>query len=260
MSLIGASILAAKHSNLAQVIISKSNSLYNPTGYSAITPTFQDDSLRITPANGVTTPQWRNKVTYNLPKVSTLIGKCWVEIVIAAGSDSTTQAAGAGLGFNNAAPIVYGAVAPPGVDAAGNQPVVAYVKNVGDLIVDQHQMVYGNVQLQSHEGRFLALNRRLCCNDVNIEATNAMVLGGLPPGKFYLCKSHMSTTNFFSQVEPSSVELSARSLMRFTAVLLCRCRWRSSFLCRPATATGCQRRTPLRDSSFTTSPILGSSS
>ena len=183
MSLSGAPILAAKHSNLAHLIISKSNSLYNPSGYSAITPTFQDDSLRITPANGVTTPTWRSKVAFNLPKVSTLIGKCWVEIVIGAGADTTTQAAGAGLGFDVDSPVVYvDPVVPPAVDPGANQPIVAYVKNVGDLIVDSHQMIYGNVQLQSHEGRFIALNRRLCCNDVNIEATNAMVLGALPPG------------------------------------------------------------------------------
>ncbi len=154
-------------------------SLYLPRGYTAITPTHQDDSLRLVPANGVVTPALRSRVTFNLPKVSTLIGKCWVETVFAAGTDNTTQLAGVGLGFNNNNPVIYGA-AGPGV--LTNQPILSYVKNAGDLLFDQHQLIYGNVQLQTFPGRWHSWNRRLCCNDVNIEATNAMVLGGLPPG------------------------------------------------------------------------------
>lgn len=54
-------------------------------------------------------------------------------------------------------------------------------KNVGDLIVRSHTLMYGNSQLQYVPGLFHAQFRRVCANDVNIEGTNAMVLGNLPP-------------------------------------------------------------------------------
>jgi hypothetical protein len=182
MSYTGPAVLAAKHSNLAQALISRSNSLYLHKGYQALSPTFQDETVVIAPANGVTTPAFQTRVSFNLPKVSTLIGKMWIETTLSAGTDSSIQNGGAG--FNNSAPVNYG---PAGPAAGFNQPVVAYCKGLGDLIYDNHQYIYGNVQLQAYPGRFQALYRAMCKNDVNIEDINALVLGGLPPGKKFIC-------------------------------------------------------------------------
>lgn len=52
---------------------------------------------------------------------------------------------------------------------------------MGDLVVANHNVVYGNVQLQYVPGIYHGVRRRICSNDVNIEGSNAMVLGALPP-------------------------------------------------------------------------------
>lgn len=165
--------IGAKASQLAGSILGK-NSLYQTKGYTALTPTFQDDTLEILSANGVTTPALGSTVQFNLPKNSTLIGKCYVEITLSAGSATSDGATGepAAITFNP--DLAY--------NAATNFPVAEYNKNVGDVIVDNHTLIYGNTNLQNWDGRYSAAWRRVTRNDVNIEATNAQVLGGLSPG------------------------------------------------------------------------------
>jgi hypothetical protein len=166
MSLGAAAKLPAMYSQLASAIIG-SRSLYEPRGNQALAPAQEDDTLILMPANGVTTPALTSNVQINLSKQSTLIGKCWLEVTLTAGT--TTPAFNPNLVYNSST----------------NYPSAELVKNVGDLIVNNHQLVYGNAILQNTPGRFNPLFRRLCCNDVNIEGTNAEVLGGLPPGGNY---------------------------------------------------------------------------
>lgn len=167
-----AGIMGAKFSVLSKALLG-TKSPWMPTGSQALTPFQLDDTTYILQANGVTTPGPQSKLQFNLPKNSTLIGKLHIEITLSAGRDSSGQ--NAGVGFNP--DIAY--------NAATNAPFCELVKNVGDMIIDQHQLVYGNANLQQFPGLFHYLFRRLCKNDVLIEATNAQVLGALPPGGNY---------------------------------------------------------------------------
>jgi hypothetical protein len=161
-------VLSLKNSQLGKAL-NGGISLTGHKGYSAVTPMYEDDSILQPQANGVFNPAFSSTLRYNLTKNSTLISRCWVEITLAAGADTSGQ--NGGVGFN-----------PNIAIGVGNQPFAEYNKNAGDLIVDRHVMIYGNTQLQNNDGRFIALFRRVCKNDVNIEATNAMVLGNLQPG------------------------------------------------------------------------------
>lgn len=165
--------IGAKASQLAGAILGK-NSLYQSKGYTALTPFFQDDTLEILSANGVTTPALGSTVQFNLPKNSTLIGKAYVEITLSAGSATSNAGAGEPNAITFNPDVAY--------NVATNFPIAEYNKNVGDIIVDNHTLIYGNTNLQNWDGKFSALWRRVVRNDVNIEATNAQVLGSLSPG------------------------------------------------------------------------------
>lgn len=165
----GSAILGAKMSQLSRAITGD-KSLFAQNGWMASTPTFRDDYVKLLPANGIVTPPINGStLSFNLPKNSTLIGRCWIEITLSAGTDNANPGPAS---FNP--DVAY--------NAATNFPVAEYNKNVGDTIIDNHRVIYGNTNLQYFQGVFGAVWRRVCCNDVNIEATNAMVLGALRPG------------------------------------------------------------------------------
>ncbi len=161
----GQALISAKASQLAQALLG-TTSIYANRGGCATTPTFEDYNVVIFQANGVTNPAVGSKLSFNLPKNSTLIGNAWIEIQLSPGTTIN--------GATTAVPFTFGV-------GTANRPQAEYVKNVGDLIVNYHQLQYGNTQLQQFDGRFDAVFRRLCRNDVNIEAINAQVLGNLPP-------------------------------------------------------------------------------
>ncbi len=161
-------VLSLKNSQLGKAL-NGGISLTAHKGYSAVTPMYEDDSILQPQANGIFNPAMSSTMRYNLSKNSTLISRCWVELVFSAGTDSSGQNAGAGFSPN----VAVGPL---------NQPFCEFVKNAGDLVIDRHVLIYGNTQLQNNDGRYIALNRRVCKNDVNIEATNQMVLGNLQPG------------------------------------------------------------------------------
>lgn len=173
----GPSKLAMMHSQFASLILG-SKSLVAYTGFMACTPLQKDDTLAVLTNNGIVTPALGSKVQFNQPKQSTLIGKTWIEIKLTQGLTGASADPNRTLNaFNPAA-----AWALPTVGAgASNWPRAAYVKNVGDLIVGNHNIVYGNVQLQYIPGIYHAIRRIISTVDVNIEGTNAMVLGALPP-------------------------------------------------------------------------------
>ncbi len=173
MSYSASALISAQSSQLAGAILGK-NSLYASNGYQALTPFFIDDTKEVLSANGVTTPALGSTVQFNLPKNSTLIGKCYVEITLGAGSATSDNSTGEPNAITFNPDVAYNAV--------NNFPVAEYNKNVGDLIVDSNTLIYGNTNLQNWGGDFQALFRRVCKNDVNIEATTAQVLGNLNPG------------------------------------------------------------------------------
>ena len=178
MSFSAQALIGGRASQLSGAILGK-NSLHASNGYQALTPFHNDETLEVRPANGNTTPALGNTVQFNLPKNSTLIGKCYLEITLGAGSaTSAVVAAGSGAG------VPAGVTFDPDLayNALTNFPIAEYNKNVGDLLVDNHTLIYGNTNLQNWDGAFSALFRRVCKNDVNIEGINAMVLGGLAPG------------------------------------------------------------------------------
>ena len=185
MGIGAAATISAKFSQLAGALLGN-KSIFMPVGNQALTPFFIDDTVYILQSNGVTTPPFQGKLQFNLPKNSTLIGKAYVEITLTGGKDNSTQNAAATDGYANSFDpnLAYSSAGTYPTNT--NMPLCEYVKNVGDLIVDQHQLVYGNANLQQFPGLFHYLFRRVCRNDVNIEATNAQVLGNLPPGKFLL--------------------------------------------------------------------------
>lgn len=154
-----------------------SRSLQAYTGSQACTPAQKDDTLQILTNNGIVTPLLGSKIQFNLPKQSTIIGKVWIEFTLSAGETAATTAAP----FKEAFDVTSAWTLPTAAAPGGNWPRAEYVKNVGDVIVNNHNLVYGNVQLQYIPGAYHAFRRRICCNDVNIEGTNAMVLGALPP-------------------------------------------------------------------------------
>jgi len=170
--LTGAALTSAKYSQLAGALFSD-KSIWSRRGNQALTPFFIDDTVFILQSNGVAAPLPLSTVQFNLPKNSTLIGRCHVEVTLSAGRDSGTI--NANTGFHPELPY----------NAVTNFPIVEYVKNVGDQVFQQHSLIYGNATLQQFDGVFHYIWRRLTKNDVNIEAQNAMVLGGLPPGGNY---------------------------------------------------------------------------
>lgn len=181
MGIGAAATISAKFSQLAGALLGN-KSIFMPVGNQALTPFFIDDTVYILQSNGVTTPPFQGKLQFNLPKNSTLIGKAYVEITLTGGKDNSTQNSAATDGYANSFDpnVAYSSAGTYPTNT--NMPLAEYVKNVGDLIVDQHQLVYGNANLQQFPGLFHYLFRRVCRNDVNIEATNAQVLGNLPPG------------------------------------------------------------------------------
>lgn len=169
----GSALISTKNSQLAGVVIG-SKSLYAPRGSQALTPVHIDDTATLLPIDNNVTPTFaaNSKVRFALPKTATIIGKAWVEITLSAGVSN--PAFTPGRPFNGILQIA--AVAAVGT------PQVAYVKNAGDLIIAEKILKYGSNVLQQYSPEFDVIYRRLCHNDVNIEATNANVLGGLPPG------------------------------------------------------------------------------
>ena len=177
--------MAAKYSQLAGALLGN-KSIWHPTGNQALTPAYIDDTVSIPQSNGVQTPLFGSKLQFNLPKTAGLVGKAFIEITLTAGRDNSLQNPAVTDGFANSFDPNLAYNSAGAFPAGTNMPLCEYVKNVGDLIVDQHQLVYGNANLQQFPGLFHYLFRRICQHDVNIEATNAQVLGALPPGKFFV--------------------------------------------------------------------------
>ena len=171
----GAAMIATKMSQIGQVLIG-SKSLYQLRGFQAVTPTHEDDTVYILPIDNNITPTWvaGAKVRFALPKTSTLIGRCWLEIALSAGSAAVPAAYTPGVPFNPITGAI--AVAPVGT------PNAAYCKNFGDLIVEQDTLRYGSNVLQQYNTEFQCMLRRLAKNDINIEDVNSNVFGALPPG------------------------------------------------------------------------------
>jgi hypothetical protein len=171
----GAAMIATKQSQLAQVLIG-SKSLYQQRGMQATTPVHCDDTVYILPIDNNITPAWvaGARVRFALPKTSTLIGRAWLEIALAAGSNAVGGAYTPGVPFNPVTGAI--AVAPIGT------PSAAYCKNFGDLIIEQDTLRYGSNVLQQYNTEFQVMLRRLAKNDVNIEDVNSNVFGALPPG------------------------------------------------------------------------------
>ncbi len=135
-------------------------SVYQPRGWQAATPVAIDDTVYITPSSQSQSPAFGSTIVFDLPKNSTLIGKCYIAIRIA--------------------PAQFNASASPAPAVAGAQ--AAFSKNVGDLILNNVVFRYGSNVLQSYPGYFQAMWRRLTRNDTHIEGVNAQVLGNIPPG------------------------------------------------------------------------------
>lgn len=162
MSMLAQARISAQASQLGHAL-NGNVSLYAPRGSTAVTPTFTDQTVSIAPANGNTSPAFGSKVVFNLPKNSTLISQCWIRSTLSPGQTNPAYT-----------PPLNGA-------AEVGTPQAEYVKNLGDFLYQNHSVQYGNSQLQNFDGAFVALFRRLIRNDVNIEGTNAMILGNLPP-------------------------------------------------------------------------------
>lgn len=154
--------LAMMNGAMSRALLGKT-SLVSPQGYQATTPLYFDNEGAVQQANGNPSPGLNTVVKFNIDKTSTLVHNVVLEITLSAGVTNPA--------FN-----------PDLAIGVGNLPRAEYVRNVGDLIGRQHQLIYGSSQLQTVEGRFHALFRHLCKNDVDIEGLNAMVLGNTPPG------------------------------------------------------------------------------
>jgi len=185
LNLAGSTAIAQQYSQLATAILGR-NSIYQPRGHTALSPTSRDLTVFIPPTNGVQAPAWTegNKIIYALPKSATLIGKVWHEITFTAGT--TTNA------YVPAFPNNFEAWAPAGAPAApyyqvpsappGVVPTAAYVEYIGDLILDQRIIRYGSTVLETWNGELVNASRRLRKNTVNIQFINAQILGNLGPG------------------------------------------------------------------------------
>lgn len=151
-----AAMISGMQSVISNAIIGK-NSLFAIRGHTATTPVFIDPTVFIFQTNGVINPtisQTRggsSELVFALPKNSTLVGPCFLETVLTQGT----------------------LAAPPAL--------AEYQKNVGDRLCELVTLQYGNTQIQRYNSDFQVFFRRLCKNDVNIEATNVNVLGNLPP-------------------------------------------------------------------------------
>lgn len=158
LSGLGGALVATKNSQIAQALLG-THGVHQPRGWQAITPVHYDDTVALAPLDG-RSGSFGGQVRFALPKNSTLIGPCHLEIVI-----------NKGLTTN-----------PWTNQPAQPQARAAFMKNAGDLMLDNVALRYGNNILQQYTGEFQAIWRRLCYHDVNIEATNVNVLGALPPG------------------------------------------------------------------------------
>ncbi len=167
--------ISSQMSQLSSVILGK-NTVYAPKGMQALSPTHRNESNFLAPANGVINPAFTTglKIVYSLPKTSTLIGKIWSEIQLAAAQTNPT--------FTPAVPA--DTISNPQVAAVAAVGVVQaeYVKNIGDLIFEQILMRYGSTVLQQYNSEFQVFQRQLTRNNINIEYINVEVLGNLPPG------------------------------------------------------------------------------
>lgn len=171
--------IATKYSQLSNAILGN-KSVYMQTGNSALTPTDRDETTFIQPSNGNLTPAWvaGAKIVYSLPKTATLIGKMWHEITLSAGvtqepaqvPPTFTPAVGANSLTNLAAVAALG------------RPAAEYIENIGDLIFDQTILRYSTNPLQVYDMEAALARRMISENNVLIQATNAEVLGNLPPG------------------------------------------------------------------------------
>lgn len=161
-SISSAKTLALKNSPMAGALMG-SVSLVQPQGYQATTPIFIDDTPAVPQANGVFNPALNSIVKFNIDKTSTLVSSPIIEITLSAGQTNPAFDPNLAIG-------------------GGNIPQAEYVRNAGDLLGEQTDLIYGNSTLQTFQGRFCALWRTLCQNDVDIEGKNAQVLGNLSPG------------------------------------------------------------------------------
>jgi hypothetical protein len=133
-------------------------SMYQPRGWQATTPVHVDDTVFLSPIDGAV-GRFGGQMRFSLPKSSTLIGKCYLQLTVQKGI--TTN---------------------PWTDQPAQvQARAAYHKNVGDLFLGNVTVRYGSNVLQNYDGTFQALWRRMTRHDINIEGTNANVLGALPP-------------------------------------------------------------------------------
>lgn len=194
-------MLASKYSMLSGATLGN-KSLYSYRGYNALAVQNNDDTVFVGPSNGNYTPALGQKVVFPLQKTSQIIGRCWVETTLSAGTTAAIAGPPAYAVFNPAAAWVT-----PGAVAA-NWPVAEYNKNAGDLLVDNHVIIYGTTNLQYIPGLFHAVKRRVACNDVNIEGTNAMVLGNLPPSGRLVALAG-NTADPASQASPEAVLVNA---------------------------------------------------
>lgn len=110
MSQLKSAVISGKMSTQASFIMGN-KSVFQPTGHAATTPVYLDETLRIQTANGVVNPPLASKISYNLPKNSTLVYKGWHEFTLAPG---TTQiAAGPVMSVANLYPAVPSTWVPP---------------------------------------------------------------------------------------------------------------------------------------------------
>jgi len=172
--------ISAQQSQIASAILG-SKSVYNPTGSQALTPTARDETVYIFPANGVVTfgtaaAGWvaGTKITYALPKNTTLIGKIWHEVTLSAGISNPNYIPAVAADYN-ATPQTL-ATLPVGT------PQAAYCDNFADLLFEQTLLRYGSTVLQQYDSDFEVALRKLYKNNVNIQFINAEVLGNLGPG------------------------------------------------------------------------------
>lgn len=166
-------LISTKNSQIAQALIG-TKSFYMQRGSQATTPVHVDDTSYISPIDNNVTPAFvsGSKFRFALPKTATLIGKSWIEITLDGGITNPPYTPG----------VPFDGVLQTAAVAAIGTPQAAYCKNAGDLIIAQKQLKYGSNILQQHDSEFDVVFRRLCSNDVNLEAINANVLGGLAPG------------------------------------------------------------------------------
>lgn len=146
---------------------------YTALGFLPLAPSFRDHSLQQAQANGVITPALGSKVSFNLQKNSTIIGKCYLSVTLSAGTTLSTGA--------NGEPAAQ-AFDPDVAIGAANVPVAEYNKHVGDILLDRNEFIYGSTNVQTWDGAFQAMLRRVSKHDNHIEHTNTQTLGGLNPG------------------------------------------------------------------------------